>query len=258
MAKKIIRKAHAGDIYVVTNDCYVKYYSPLAKKMVPPVKIGRAKDFIVRIGNMSASVFEDFKYHAVLHVKDVVRCERQIQRRFVDHRIYTKAGGETEFYSCPIEETIKRIKEYVSDNRELVNGAEIIGIMGESFGRSASSQKRKFIEKSKAKENDKKKATKAKGTTFKVKFPDGEIIESPIARDVFVRAIKKFGPRRVAGLGYKSLVGRSEADFLAHNLELKKIGKWYVNAYSSTDSKIQKIKSIAKKLGVSVEVGKVG
>ena len=99
MSRKKKRKAQAGDIYVVTNDCYVKYYSPLAKKKVRPVKIGRAKDCVIRVGNMSSSVFDDFTYHLVLRAQDVVRCEDDIHDLVKDYQIFTqKSGGKTEFF----------------------------------------------------------------------------------------------------------------------------------------------------------------
>lgn len=260
MSKKKIRKARPGDIYVVTNDCYVKYRSTFSNRKVHPVKIGRGSDFVTRVGNLSSSVFEDFKYHAVLHVTDVVLCERQIHRRVVDHRIYTTgSGGKTEFYALPIEEVIKRLKEYVADNPERVIGAEYVGVRGESLGRSASSQKNKLREKSKGKGTLRVRAaiSKAKPSTFKVRFSDGTIIKSPLASEVFVKALVKFGLKEVARLGFKGLVGRSEADFGSQTKELKQVGQWLINTHSSTGAKIQKIKSIAKKLGEKVKVTKV-
>ena len=160
--KKKERKAQVGDIYVVTNDCYVKVRSRLAKKKVRPVKIGRGGDAHTRIGNMSASVFQDFLYHVELRVKDVVRCERNIQRLFRDHNIPTKSGGKTEFYSCPVEEVIKRIKEYVKDNPDLIINAKYNGVKGKSYGRSAASQKRMIRKQAEATELRRKKLAKGK------------------------------------------------------------------------------------------------
>ena len=103
------RRKIAGDIYVVTNDCYVKVYSPWAKRKVRAVKIGRAKDFVTRIGNLSSGVFENFTYHLVLHTTNVVRCEDDIHDLFKDYRIFTEEGGRTEFFKCPLEEVFIRI-----------------------------------------------------------------------------------------------------------------------------------------------------
>lgn len=141
MSRKKKRKAQAGDIYVVTNDCYVKYYSPLAKKKVRPVKIGRAKDCVIRVGNMSSSVFDDFTYHLVLRAQDVVRCEDDIHDLVKDYQIFTqKSGGKTEFFHCPLEEVFARIKKYVAKNPDLIRITEDNGIKGRSTGRSAASQ----------------------------------------------------------------------------------------------------------------------
>lgn len=164
MARKTKRKAQVGDIYVVTNDCYVKVPSPWAKKMVPPVKIGRGGDAHTRIGNMSASVFQDFLYHVELRVKDVVRCERQIQRLFLYHKMTTRRGGKTEFYSCPVEEVIKRVKEYVRDNPDLIIKAKFNGVKGKSYGRSAVSQKRTIREQELSKKLRRNKAASGNAT----------------------------------------------------------------------------------------------
>lgn len=164
MAKKKKGKAQVGDIYAVTNDCYVKVYSPWAKKMVRPVKIGRGGDAHTRIGNMSASVFQDFIYHVELRVKDFIKCERQIQRLFRYHNLTTKRGGKTEFYSCPLEEVIKEIKEYVRDNPDLIIKAKFNGVKGKSYGRSAVSQKRTLREQEQAKKLRRKKAARGNAT----------------------------------------------------------------------------------------------
>ena len=258
MAKKKKRKTSPGDIYVVTNDCYVLRPSPFSKQMVPPVKIGRGKDFIRRVGNLSSGVFEDFKYHAVLHANDYIRCERMLQRQLRDYRIYTNNDGKTEFFALPIDDLIQRIKEFVADHPELkIHPA--YSRKGRTFGRSAADQKGKFNKESKGKGALKSSlaCSKAKPSTFKVKFPDGTIIKSPLASEVFVNALVKFGLKKVAGLGFKGLVGRSEADFGSQTKELKQVGKWLINTHSSTGAKIQKIKSIAKKLGEKVKVTKV-
>lgn len=258
MAKKKKRKARPGDIYVVTNDCYVKRPSKFSSRMVPPIKIGRGKDFISRVGNLSSSVFEDFKYHAVLHVKDTYSFENQMHLLFADHRIYTKDNGKTEFFALPVEETLKRIKSYVAAHKEEVVHEDYVGVKGVPLGRSASSQKNKLREKTKGKGALRVRAaiSKAKPSTFKVKFPDGTIIKSPLASEVFVNALVQFKLKRVAGLGFKGLIGRSEADFGSQTKELKQVGQWLINTHSSTGAKIQKIKSIAKKLDMKVKVTK--
>lgn len=259
MAKKKKRKTSPGDIYVVTNDCYVLRPSPFSKQMVPPVKIGRGKDFIRRVGNLSSGVFEDFKYHAVLHAKDYIRCERMLQRQLRDYRIYTNDGGKTEFFALPIDDLIQRIKEFVADHTELDIHPKYLCVKGRTFGRSAADQKGKFHKLSKDRGALKSNITgsKAKPSSFKVRFPDGAIIKSPLASEVFVNALVKFGLKKVAGLGFKGLVGRSEADFGSQTKELKKVDRWLINTHSSTGEKIQKINSIAKKLGEKVKVTKV-
>ena len=163
MAKKKKSKAQVGDIYVVTNDCYVKHYSPLAKMKVRPVKIGRAKDCVIRVGNMSSSVFEDFTCHLVLRAQDVVRCEDDIHDLFKDYRIFTKkSGGKTEFFHCPLEEVFARIKKYVAKNPDRICITEDNGIKGRSIGRSATSQVSMRKKQSEAKMLRRKQSAKGK------------------------------------------------------------------------------------------------
>ncbi len=161
--KKGERKARVGDIYVVTNDCFVKVRSRLARKMVRPVKIGRAKDCVIRVGNMSSSVFDDFTYHLVLRAQDVVRCEDDIHDLVKDYRILTKkSGGKTEFFDCPLEEVFARIKKYVAKNPDLIRITEDNGIKGRSTGRSAVAQKSMRRKQAEAKAQRRTKAVKTK------------------------------------------------------------------------------------------------
>ena len=255
MAANKDRKKMPGTIYVVTNNCYKKVFSRFNMKSVQPVKIGRSKDCLTRLGNMSAGVFDDYKFHLILHAKkDVVVCEDDIHQQFDGYRIYSSSGSKTEFFRYPIAEAIKRIKRFVDKHDDIVEIVEDNGVDGKVYGRTAAAMKKN----NSVQGQQKKGRPKAKATTFKVKFPGGECIEASAANEVFVRAIEKFGPRKVAALGFKALVARTEKEFGARSRGLKKLGKWYVSTHSSTDSKMHKIKSIAKKLGVSVVVSKGG
>ena len=112
---------------------------------------------------MSASVFEDFTYHLVLRAQDVVRCEDDIHDLVKDYRMYTKkSGGKTEFFDCPLEEVFARIKKYVNKNPDLIQIIEDKGIVGESFGRSAASQKSTRKKQLEVKELRRKKLAKGK------------------------------------------------------------------------------------------------
>lgn len=154
-------KGSAGDIYVVTNDCYVKVKSPFTGEKVRPVKIGRGKDFATRLGNMSPGVFDDFTIHMVLHAIDYVRCEDDIHDLFKDYRILTrKSNSRTEFFSCPLKEVFARIKKYVAKNPSLISTREDFGLEGKSLGRSAVSQKAALKKQAEAKVQRKLRAQK--------------------------------------------------------------------------------------------------
>ena len=157
MPKRNRKKAEFGYVYVVTNGCFRKVYSPIAQKALPPVKIGRSKDCISRVGSLSSGVFDDFIYHMVIPSTDYKRCEDDIHDRFPNERIPTGTGGKTEFFKCPIEEVLKRIEKYISKSDNVIkDDVQRYGVVGKVFGRSASAQK-KEIEKQSAMRQSKKK-----------------------------------------------------------------------------------------------------
>lgn len=257
MTMKNRRKKKPGMVYVATNDCYKKVFSPFNGRLVHPVKIGRSKDCLTRLGNMSAGVFDDYKIHLILNAKkDVEVCEDDIHQLFLDYRINTSSGGKTEFFKYPLAEALVRIVRFVKKHNDFVEIIEDNGVEGKAYGRCASTMKRNK-KKQQGERSVQGKIAKAKPSTFKVKFPDGTIIKSPLASEVFVNALVQFKLKRVAGLGFKGLVGRSEADFGSQTKELKQVGQWLINTHSSTGAKIQKIKSIAKKFGEKVQVTKI-
>ena len=104
---------------------------------------------------------------------------------------------------------------------------------------------------------EKRTTRRAAASTFAVKFLDGTVISFPVARDVFLSAIKKFGVGRVATLGFKSFIEKDIKLLGGGEKGAAKIGQWFVSTHSSTDSKIRRIKSIARKLGERVEIDKV-
>ena len=98
---------------------------------------------------------------------------------------------------------------------------------------------------------------RAPASTFEVRFPDGTLINLPLARDVFLEAIEKFGVGRVAKLGFKSFIAKDISLLGVGAKGAARIGRWFVSTHSSTDAKIKRVKSIAMKLGERVEVNKV-
>lgn len=132
----------AGDVYVITNDCFKKKYSQYCGKWVRPVKIGNGKDCITRVGNLSSAVCDDFRYHLILRSRNRKRCEGSLQDIFHQSRIFTGTNGRTEYFAYPLKEMIIRIKKFAHENPEMdIRIIKDCGVQGEVFGRSASSQR---------------------------------------------------------------------------------------------------------------------
>ena len=108
-------KPKAGYVYVVTNECLklVKAKGVFRGKMVKAVKIGNAKDFTNRLGSLNTAVYENFDFHLGIKTDDVVGLEGLIHTALQDYRIYTRDGDETEFFACPLDEVIARIKNLI-------------------------------------------------------------------------------------------------------------------------------------------------
>ena len=137
------RKRIAGDIYVVTNDCFRKVQALGRYKgrgRVAPVKIGRGVEFANRVGSLSAAVFDEFIVHIVLHSEDSVQSESDLHEYFGDSRILTeKLHSKTEFFAVPLEDMLKRVRKYVKHHDLVVN--QDFGIKGQPLGSSACSIK---------------------------------------------------------------------------------------------------------------------
>lgn len=103
--------------------------------------------------------------------------------------------------------------------------------------------------------------TVAPKTNFTVTFPDGEVIAHKQAKIVFAKALEKLGPAKVAALGAirggEPLVSRNRGDYRKTPEQIAAMaGGWFVQTHSSTDSKIDDLAKIAKRLGVRLEIRK--
>ena len=103
-------------IYVLKNECLKKLRVPAGKskgKLVFPLKIGSAKELESRLGTLNTSVFENFEPRYGLEGKDIKWVERLIHLLLLDYRIMTKGNDRTEFFACPEDEAVSRIKKLV-------------------------------------------------------------------------------------------------------------------------------------------------
>lgn len=129
-------KPKAGYVYVVTNECLklVKAKGVFRGKMVKAVKIGNAKDFTNRLGSLNTAVYENFDFHLGIKTDDVVGLEGIIHTALQDYRIYTREGDETEFFACPLDEVIARIKNLIVRGHKMdveeYKGGKVVGRSG--------------------------------------------------------------------------------------------------------------------------------
>ena len=129
-------KPKAGYVYVVTNECLkpVKAKGIFRGKMVKAVKIGNAKDFTNRLGSLNTAVYENFDFHLGIKTDDVVGLEGIIHTALQDYRIYTRDGDETEFFACPLDEVIARIKNLIVRGHKMdveeYKGGKVVGRSG--------------------------------------------------------------------------------------------------------------------------------
>ena len=129
-------KPKSGYVYVVTNECLklVNAKGIFRGRKVKAVKIGNAKDFTNRLGSLNTAVYENFDFHLGIKTDDVVGLEGLIHTALQDYRIYTRDGNKTEFFACPLEEVIFRIKKLISrghkENVEEYKGGKVIGRHG--------------------------------------------------------------------------------------------------------------------------------
>ena len=102
--------------------------------MVKAVKIGNAKDFTNRLGSLNTAVYENFDFHLGIKTDDVVGLEGHIHTALQDYRIYTKENDATEFFACPLDEVITRIKNLIVRGHKMdveeYKGGNVIGRSG--------------------------------------------------------------------------------------------------------------------------------
>ena len=129
-------KPKPGWVYVVTNECLrlVEAKGVFKGKMVKAVKIGNAKDFTNRLGSLNTAVYENFDFHLGIKTDDVVGLEGIIHTALQDYRIYTRDGDETEFFACPLDEVIARIKNLIVRGHKMdveeYKGGRVVGRSG--------------------------------------------------------------------------------------------------------------------------------
>ena len=129
-------KPKAGYVYIVTNECLklVKAKGIFRGKMVKAVKIGNAKDFTNRLGSLNTAVYENFDFHLGIKTDDVVGLEGIIHTALQDYRIVTRDGDQTEFFACPLDEVIARIKNLIVRGHKMdveeYKGGKVVGRSG--------------------------------------------------------------------------------------------------------------------------------
>lgn len=140
-------KAKSGYVYVVTNDSLrlVQAKGKYKGRKVQAVKIGNAKDFTNRLGSLNTGVYENFELHLAIKTEDVVALEGIIHGALQDYRIDTKEGDQTEFFACPLDEVIRRIKGLIGrghmDDVEEFKGGRVIGRSGSKIRANLEKQK---------------------------------------------------------------------------------------------------------------------
>ena len=189
-------KPKAGYVYVVTNECLklVKAKGIFRGKMVKAVKIGNAKDFTSRLGSLNTAVYENFDFHLGIKTDDVVGLEGIIHTALQDYRIYTRDGDATEFFACPLDEVVGRIKNLIvrghkMDVEEYKGGK----VTGRSGAKIRANIKKHETAKEKAVKPAYKETGKAKAFSFEdVDIPNGtKLVFIPTGAEVTVVGIKK-------------------------------------------------------------------
>ena len=193
---KLKFKPKAGYVYVVTNECLklVKAKGGFKGKMVKAVKIGNAKDFTNRLGSLNTAVYENFDFHLGIKTEDVIGLEGLIHTALQDYRIYTRDGDETEFFACPLNEVIGRIKNLIArghkEDVEEYKGGKVIGRSGAKIRANI---KRHDTVKAKILKSEKKDIGKAKSFSFaEIEIPTGaKLVFVPTGVEVTVAGDKK-------------------------------------------------------------------
>ena len=189
-------KPKAGYVYVVTNECLklVKAKGVFKGKMVKAVKIGNAKDFTSRLGSLNTAVYENFDFHLGIKTDDVVGLEGLIHTALQDYRIYTRDGDETEFFACPLDEVIARIKNLIARGHKMdveeYKGGKVIGRSGAKIRANI---KRHEAAKAKVVKSEHKNTGKAKAFSFaEVGLSNGaKLVFVPTGAEVIVVGDKK-------------------------------------------------------------------
>lgn len=99
-------------VYVLTNPCIqYSFKDGNEKKVISPVKIGKAKNLEKRIGTLNTSLPENFEHHMSVEANDAKAVENVVQEYLKEYRIYTKTGEKTEFFRCSAEVAIAALKK---------------------------------------------------------------------------------------------------------------------------------------------------
>jgi hypothetical protein len=161
-------KPKPGWVYVVTNEC-LKLVNAKGKfkGKCKAVKIGNAKDFTNRLGSLNTAVYENFDFHLGIKTDDVVGLEGIIHTALQDYRIYTRDGDQTEFFACPLDEIISRIKNLIVRGHK-VDVEEYKGgkVVGRSGAKIRANIKKHEIGKMNAGKPVQKKTSRAKAFSF--------------------------------------------------------------------------------------------
>jgi len=189
-------KPKAGYVYVVTNECLklVKAKGIFRGKMVKAVKIGNAKDFTNRLGSLNTAVYENFDFHLGIKTDDVVGLEGLIHTALQDYRIYTRDGDDTEFFACPLDEVIARIKNLIARGHKMdveeYKGGKVVGRSGAKIRANI---KRHEAAKAKVVKSAYKNTGKAKAFSFaEVGISNGtKLVFVPTGTEVTVASDKK-------------------------------------------------------------------
>lgn len=190
-------KPKAGYVYVVTNEC-LKLVEALGKykgkgMMVKAVKIGNAKDFANRLGSLNTAVYENFDFHLGIKTDDVVGLEGIIHTALQDYRIPTRDGNQTEFFACPLDEVISRIRALIGrghkkDIEEYKGGR----VKGRTAAEIRANIKKHEESKIKVAQSMQKRMVKAKAFSFSdVAIPNGaKLVFIPTGGEVVVASEK--------------------------------------------------------------------
>jgi len=104
--------------------------------------------------------------------------------------------------------------------------------------------------------NHKKGYTKSKRTNLRVEFENGPTITRGRAKDAFVDALKYMGIEKVQRLGITTcgepLVSKTLSENLRYAAQQPECEGYYVFTYTSTEKKVEYLKTIALKLGYRI------